>query len=186
MDDVREYGKEETLAVQVLLFEEEYVTRKVDGVDRQVPRHRVVLGKLGDPQYRQNMWVDRLSGERCDDPRLWEMIKPLYEGWRRGEEIVEGGTPLSAVAFVPPKAVATYRNLGIRTVEALALIEDGSLDRMPLDARRHRDNARKYLEVANSDTTKLAAKAKEQDDEIAFLKLQLAELQANNKAKKAA
>jgi hypothetical protein len=187
MDDVREYGKEEALTVQIIAFETEYVTRKVDGVERTVPRDRVVIGKIGDPQYRQNLWISRLAGERCDDPRLWEFVKPAYEGWKRGEEIVEQGTPLAAVAFVPPKAVVAYRNLGIRVVEALAVIEDSALDRLPLDARRHRDMARKYLEVANSDTTKHAQKLKDQDEQIAELKAQLAELAADRvKAKKAA
>ena len=187
MDDVREYGKDEALSVQIITFETEYVTQKVDGADRQVPRDRVVLGKIGDPQYRQNMWISRLSGERCDDPRIWDFVKPAYEAWKRGEEIVEAGTPLAAVAFVPPKAIAAYRNIGIRTVETLAAVEDGALHRLPLDARRHRDLARKYLEVANSDTTKHAQKLKEQDDQIAELKAQLSELAADRaKAKKAA
>lgn len=180
LDDVREYGKDDAeLSIQVIAFETDYVERE----GRVEPRDKVVLGKIGDAQYRQEMWISRLSGERSDDPMIWKAIKPAYEAWKRGEEIVEEGTPLAAWGAIPPRAMQAYRGQGIRTVEILARLEDTALERMPLDARKHRDMARKFVEVANSDTTRMAQKAKEQDDEIAMLKAQLAEIQAQSAAK---
>lgn len=184
MDDVRQYGEADQLTVVPVAFETEYVTRKVDGKDAQVARDSVLLGRIGDAQYRQFYWIDRLSGEKSDSPAIWEAIKPAYENWKKGEQMVMEGTPLAALAFIPKRAVEAYRMLNIHTAETLARIEDGDLPKMGLDARNHRDMARKYVETQNSDSTKFAAKAKEQDDTIAELKRQIEEMRAAMKPPK--
>ena len=178
-EDIREYGSgtANDLNIQIIAFETEYVEKTIDDVVRQVPREKVILGRIGDPQFRQEHWIGRLSGERCASPVIWRAIKPAYEAWKKGEEIVEDGTPLAAVPFINKKAVDAYRQMNIRTVEHLSKVEDGDLQRMPLDARKHRDMARKYLEVQGSETTKLARKAQEQDDTISTLQAKLAEME---------
>jgi hypothetical protein len=186
-DDIRHYqdGEQAPLSVVVLNFETDFVTRKVNGVDKQVPRDKVVLGKIGDAQYRQEMWVDRLSGERCDSPRLWhELIKPAYEGWKRGEEVAMDGTPLAVLGFIPPKLIQAWRLQNVHTAEHLAKVEDGDLPRLGLDARKYRDGARKYLDAANGETAKIVAKQREQDETIAAQNARIAELEAALAAKK--
>lgn len=171
-DTIRAYGQgqesADQLSVVILEFETDYVVR--EGSDQPVPRDKVILGKIGDPQYRQEYWISRLSGKKSDSPRIWDAIRPAYEAWKRGEEITHDGTPLGAVAFVPKKAVAAYRMANVHTVEQLASVEDASLSRLGLDARNHRDMARKYLDSQISG----AAKIKQ-------LEARLAEMEANAK-----
>lgn len=176
-DTIRAYGQgqesTDQLSVVILEFETDYVVRA--GSDKPVPRDKVILGKIGDPQYRQEYWISRLSGPKSDSPRIWEAIKPAYEAWKRGEEVTHDGTPLATVAFVPKKAIAAYRMANVHTVEMLASIEDAALPKLGLDARNHRDMARKFVENAGSAQTK-----------IKQLEARLAEMEANAKPKKAA
>lgn len=193
-DSIREYGPDEgPLAVVVIGFETDFRARKVDGVERQVPADKVILAKIGDPQYRQEHWISRLSGERCEAPRIWnELVKPAYEAWKRGEEMVQQGTPLAVLGFIAPRAIQQYRLLNVHTVEQLAMIEDADLPRLGLEGRKHRDLGRKYLDAANSETATIAARQREQDDVIAAQNARIAELeaalkeQAGKAAKKAA
>lgn len=185
MDDmIRQYSEtgnalDGPLAVVVIGFETDFRTRKENGVERQEPADKVILGKFGDPQYRQEEWISRLSGPRCDSPRIWhELVKPAYEAWKRGEEMVHQGTPLSILGFISPRTIQAYRLANVHTVEQLAMISDTDLPRLGLSGRNHRDLAAKHMETANSETTKLAARQREQDDQIATQAAQIAELQA--------
>lgn len=185
IQDVRQYGEDnDPITLIVIGFETEYVTRKVDGKDTQVPREKAVLGKLGDATYRQNYWISRLAGEASDAPRLWhEVIKPVYDNWKKGEEIVHQGTPLAVLGTISPKTIQHYRMHNIHTVEQFGLIQDGDLPRLGLEARAHRDLCRKYVEAANSETQTIVAKQAEQDKTIADQAAELAELRALLKAK---
>lgn len=177
-----EQGAPAPLAVVVLAFEEDFRTR--DG--KQVPADKVILGKIGDPQYRQEMWISRLSGERCDEPRLWhELIKPAYEAWKSGEEIAQQGTPLAILGTISPRAIQQYRILNIHNVEQLGAVQDGDLPRLGLGGQRNRDLARKYLEAANSETAQIAAKQRKQDEQIERQAAEIEELKALLKEKNA-
>lgn len=170
-----EQGAPGPLAVVVLAFEVDF--RERDG--KQVAADKVILGKIGDPQYRQEMWISRLSGERCDDPRLWhELIKPAYEAWKSGEEIAQQGTPLAVLGTIAPRVIQRYRLLNIHNVEQLSAIQDGDLPRLGLGGQRDREVARKYLEAANSETAQIAAKQRQQDDQIAKQAAEIEELKA--------
>ena len=170
-----EQGPPAPLAVVVLNFEVDFRERN----GKQVVADKVILGKIGDPQYRQEMWISRLSGERCDDPRLWhELIKPAYDAWKSGEEIAQQGTPLAVLGTIAPRVIQQYRMLNIHNVEQLGAVQDGDLPRLGLGGQRNRDLARKYLEAANSETSKIAAKQREQDEQIAKQAAEIEELKA--------
>lgn len=158
-DSIRAYGEESTdhLSVTIIKFETDYVEREVDGKVKQFPRDIVELGKVGDPAYRQIYSISRLSGPKSDSPRIWAAIRPDYENWKKGEQVVHDGMPLAAVAFVPKRAVEMYRMANIHTVEQLASVEDAALPRLGMDARKHRDMAQKYVEGATGDAAKIKA-----------------------------
>lgn len=184
MDDtIRAYGQDgnlDQLSVVIIDFDTEY--RTVDG--KQQPRDKVILGKLGDPQYRQEHWVRRLLGERSDDPRIADFIRQPYENWKKGEAIAHDGTPLAALAFIPKRAVQVYRLANIHTAEHLAQIEDRALAHLGMDAKNHRDMARLYLQNADGDAAKTAAALQAADDKIRQLEARLAEMEVNAKVSK--
>lgn len=163
------------LSLIVLGFEVDFRERN----GQQVQAEKVILGKIGDAQYRQEMWISRLSGERSDDPRLWaELVKPAYEAWKAGEELVHEGTPLAVLGFIAPRVIQTYRMLNIHTVESLAAATDADLARMGLQGRQHRDLAAKYVAAASSETAKIVAEQRSQAETIARQAAELEELKA--------
>lgn len=158
-NESRVYGetKEGDISAVVLAFETDYVPHPK--TKETGPRDKVILGKRGDPGFRAEHWIDRLSNDgHSDDPMLWNLlIKPRYEAWKKGEEIIGDGTPLAALPFVHKRQAETWRQLHIYTAEDLAKTEDGDLHRLGMDARKARDLARKFLETKNSGFEKLTA-----------------------------
>ena len=198
-ESIREYtgegGTPAPLAVIILGFETDYRKRKVvengETVEKLVPADKVIIGKIADPQYQQQYWISRLAAEKSDNPQLWnELVKPAYEGWKRGEGLQAQGTPLAILGSVPPRVIQQYRTLNIHTVEHLAAVTDADLPRLGLEGRSHRDLAAKFVAAQGSETAKIAARQQEQEDMIARQQAQIAELQAalaaNRQPKKAA
>ena len=106
-----------------------------------------------------------------------EFIRPLYEAWRRGEELPDDGTPIAVLNFLRPEDVAALKRSAIRSVEELATLPDSIIDRVPLPAMKDkRRQAALWLQA--QDTNKAAAEMKRRDDEISELKAQMAELLA--------
>lgn len=181
-NDVRIYGEAAAGELSIILigFETDYVTRGND----QVPRDKALIGKIGDAQYRQEYWIDRLSDpKRCDSPMIWRAIKPQYDAWKAGETIVRDGTPLGALPFVNKRQVEAWRSLNIHTAEDLAKIEDGDLPKLGMDPRKPRDMARAYVENKGSATVKLSAeleaereRGRKMEADLADMRQMLAEL----------
>lgn len=106
-----------------------------------------------------------------------EFIRPLYEAWKRGEQLPETGTPLAACNFLRAEDVSVLKMAGVRTVEELAGMLDTNLGQVKLpQMREKRAQAKKFLEA--QDTNKSAAKLAAQEQTIEELKQQMAELLA--------
>lgn len=74
----------------------------------------------------------------------WEVVGPLYEAWKKGQELPETGTPLEAWGGVTAEQVAALKAMGIRTVEDVAEMGDRAAEQLRMP------NARKLPELAKS------------------------------------
>lgn len=107
-----------------------------------------------------------------------EFIRPLYEAWKRGEQLPETGTPLAACNFLRQEDVTVLKMAGIRTAEELAGMLDSNLGQIRLpNIREKRAQAKRFLEA--QDQNKTAAKMAAQEAELAELKAQMAALMAS-------
>lgn len=110
----------------------------------------------------------------------WEIIEPKLTAYLQGAEIPEDGTPLGAWGGLTAEQADVFRSFKIRTVEEVAALRDGDIQRIPLpNARKLKGLAAAFLE--NKDAS--AAQA-----ELADLRAQMAAMQemveAQNKPKR--
>lgn len=106
-----------------------------------------------------------------------QFIEPLYEAWKRGEELPQTGMPIAACNFLRSEEVAVLKRSGIRTVEELADLRDSDLDAVKVPAMREkRAQAKRFLEA--QDTNKAAAQMAARDAQLAEQAAELAELRA--------
>lgn len=85
---------------------------------------------------------------------MWSVIGPAYEAFKAGYAIPESGTPLAAWSGITKDQAEAVRKIGINTLEDLASLEDGKLNRLPMpNGRDLRNLARKYLETGDDTKT---------------------------------
>lgn len=115
--------------------------------------------------------AERPNSENPHQVTAWkraEFIRPLYDAWRRGEELPDNGTPLAALNFLRPEEVEILKRSGVRTAEELAGLLDSNLDAIRLPAMREkRVQAKRFLEA--QDTNKSAAKMAALEEQVAVL-----------------
>lgn len=113
----------------------------------------------------------------------WEIIGPAYDAWKAGMEIPEGGTPLAAWAGVTAEQAEVLRALGIRSVEDVRDMTDGTISRLPFpNGRQMPKLARDFLDGA--DAAKKDAENSELKERIAAMEEMLAEAMAAKPAKR--
>jgi hypothetical protein len=104
---------------------------------------------------------------------IWNALRPHYEAWKRGQDVVVDGTPLDAVPFVTKEVVKVFARVHIRSVEDLANAEDAALAKLNIPGvRAMQHKARAFLD-AQSNLSGVSA-------ELAELRAALAELRAEN------
>lgn len=139
-------------------------------MDRQVVHARVdrilkATAPVGNNMAQHSAWARA------------EFIRPLYEAWKRGEELPETGMPIAACNFLRSEEVALLKRSGIRTVEELAEMRDADLAAIKLPAMREkRAQAARFLEA--QDTNKAAAQMAARDAQLAEQAAEIAELKA--------
>ena len=113
----------------------------------------------------------------------WETIGPLYEAWKKGQELPETGTPLEAWGGVTAEQVAALKAMGIRTVEDVAEMGDRAAEqlRMP-NARKLPELAKSFL--GNTDMAARDAENAELKERIAAMEEMLAEKMNEDAPKK--
>ena len=74
----------------------------------------------------------------------WGIIGPAYNAWKNGNELPEGGTPLSAWHGVTAEQAKFMRTVGIRTVEEVRDMGEATVEKLRFP------NARKLPSLATS------------------------------------
>lgn len=92
----------------------------------------------------------------------WSQIEPAYQSFMAGQDIPINGTPLGAWAGINADQAEVFRQNGIRSVEEIAALTDGQIDRIRLPAVRDiRRQATLFLE--NSVSAQAAQREAEKD-----------------------
>jgi hypothetical protein len=104
----------------------------------------------------------------------WSQIEPAYAAFKTGHEIPAHGLPLGIWPGVSPAAAEVLKRAGIRSVEEVASLTEGQLDRIQLPGMRDlRKSAKLFLD--NLQASESAQRETDRDNEIAALKAQLEE-----------
>jgi len=67
---------------------------------------------------------------------MWARVEPAYEAWKRGQELPDDGTPLAAWNGCSPEQAVILKAKGIRTVEGVAHMGDGMVERLGMPGTR--------------------------------------------------
>lgn len=123
---------------------------------------------------------EMLSGEETQKLTLmrirWDQINTAYQAWKSGHEVPVNGTPLAAWAGVTAEKAEVLRRFSIRTVEEVANLGEGQLEKIQLPGMRDlRKQAAIFLQGKGA--ADAAAREADRDNEIAALKAQLTETQ---------
>lgn len=85
--------------------------------------------------------------EGKQDP-VWMAIKPYYDNWKAGKDAPVNGTPLAAWPGATPQLVKALLPFHIKSVEDLAAIEEGTLNRCGVPGiRGMKTNAQAFIEA---------------------------------------
>jgi len=115
----------------------------------------------------------RVEAERGRLPREWfERYEKQYELWKRGEEMPLDGTAIKGWPVISPAQQETLIRLNIRTVEALAGMNDEGIRRVGIGAIDLRNKANAWLSQAR-DKGPLTIENANLKAENAALKVQL-------------
>ena len=114
------------------------------------------------------------------DAAARQRFGPQYEHWKRTQEQPAEGTPLEMVPFLNPAQVREFKALNIPTLEHLANLHDGPIQKIGMGGLELVRKAQAYLKAAgdNSVVTKLAAENQRLKGEIETLKTQIAQVNA--------
>lgn len=105
----------------------------------------------------------------------WNAIKPAYDAWKKGEELPDSGTPLSAWLGITAEESAIVKQAGIRSVEELANANDTVLGHIKLPRVRDlREGAKMF--VASKDQNATAMRVEAAEKKSAELESQLEEM----------
>ena len=104
---------------------------------------------------------------------IWDYVEPRYETWKRGEEMPEDGTPLSAATFLRKEDIEIIKKAGLRTLEEFAELPDSIRDKINMPHMREKaTQAKRFIGAKDQNAT--VAKLTAQDDRIAQLEARLA------------
>lgn len=103
-----------------------------------------------------------------------------YAAFKNRNIEVKEGLPLEHWAPVPRSMVMTFKAAHIHTVEALAALHDGHVDKFGYMARKWRDMAQKHLEMAKDTAaqTRIADENRRLQEQLAAMQEQIAALAA--------
>lgn len=79
---------------------------------------------------------------------IWDVIRPHYDAWKKGQEIPEHGTPLDAAPFMTREMAKVLRGVHIVTIEDMATAADSDLARLGIPGIRGvQQKARAFLDA---------------------------------------
>jgi hypothetical protein len=105
---------------------------------------------------------------------LWDRIQPAYQAFKRGQELPDDGTPLAAWNGVSAEQATVFRTKGLRTVESIADMGDGMMERIGLPGMRDIVRAAKgWLDAR--DQNRAAVKIQQDERERAAMQVTISE-----------
>lgn len=114
--------------------------------------------------------------QRNQNDPVWLALKPYYENWKAGKSAPIEGTPLAAWPGATSQLVKALEPFHIRSVEDLANLTDGNMDRVPIPGIRGFRNQAKAFNEARKTTHIVAAELESRDAQIAEQNREIAEL----------
>jgi hypothetical protein len=116
---------------------------------------------------------------------VWSIIEPHYSAWLRNEEIPEGGTALAAWAGVNDAQADVLKASGIRSVEELATLPEGAIEKIRLPSLRMlRELAQEYVEnKGQTENAKALKEAQETANEAVKMMAEMKEQMEAQSAK---
>lgn len=110
----------------------------------------------------------------------WEVLRPRYEAWKKGQEAPLDGTPLKMWPAINAAQAKTLQGVGIRTVEELMLLTDSDADRIAIFGIRNLKARAKAWKTAAQDTGKIAEENVALKEKQSQLEARLADLERGN------
>jgi hypothetical protein len=133
----------------------------------------VSFSAVGNAKYQVTRM--RIVDAQRDMGGLWEVIKPHYEAWKKGEELPEHGTPLAAWNGCTAAMAKTLKSFDVRTVEDIADLTESQVQKIGLGGLYAvRQAAKRWVEAQG--TRDIAAALGEKDAQIEQMQEQLAAL----------
>lgn len=167
------------------------------GDDNTIPRFymRAVQDHLqteqqGRPIFAETPYVEIIvPGDKNNRPDVKvtdEHRKRWPSQWAKfqatKQESIEG-TPIENFNILNRAQVAEFKALGILTVEALAGLSDGYLEKLGLYGRQMRERAKQYLQPPSATESELRADKHRLEQELASMKARLDSLESTEKRK---
>jgi len=166
--------------------------------DNTIPRFylRPVLNNFkselqGHPVFEEKEYVEIIipgnRGTTVDTPVKQDhkdRWPQLYARFQSNQEQATEGTPIEEWAAITRSQAEELRYLNIRTVEAMANLDDTALQKIGMGGFALREKAQRFLEQAAgaAPADALAAKVSEQEATIAVMEQQLKDLLARTPA----
>lgn len=130
-------------------------------------------------------WFLMLAGEVKAErwPQAWlDQLRAGYDSWTRGQTPPESGTPLSTWPALSPAQVKNWAQIGIRTIEELAEVNEEALSAYGMGSRDMKSRAALFLENAKSDSGPLVAKLRAAEELITSMEVRMKSLEAQLQA----
>lgn len=107
-----------------------------------------------------------------------ERFPKAYAAYKERATVPVQGTPLEEWPQITRSQALNLKSMAVHTVEALAEVHDGHIDKLGQNARELKTKARAYIEQAKDSAAvqKLAVESARKDAEMAELRRQIADL----------
>lgn len=114
---------------------------------------------------------------------VWSVLEPKYNAWKAGQELPEYGTPIVSWPAVNEGQARELIRHGLKTVEDLASLSEGGLEKIRLpDVRKLRTAAKEY--VSGKDRADMATRLTETEERLAAAMALLEELKPKDEEAK--
>lgn len=133
----------------------------------------VSFSAVGNAKYQVTRM--RIVDAQRDLTGLWDVIRPHYEAWKKGEELPEHGTPLAAWNGCTAAMAKTLKSFDIRTVEDIADLTEAMVQKIGVGGLFPvRQAAKRWVEA--QDTRDIADALGQKDAQIEKMQEQIAAL----------
>ncbi len=140
-------------------------TKAAGGAKQYDSEIHVEVRFAGDNSMGPTRRITTVTGEIVGQEYI-NMYPLQWEAFQKGEEVAVHGTPIETWPLCDRAMALSLKSLNVRTVEDLATISDGVLDKMGMGARTLRSKAQVFLESAKGIAVEMRL-VQERDEAIA-------------------